>query len=160
MKIEETPGQPIEGSFTSAWRFQSDLVSVSSLLSKTTLDAIGLTALGAQFDNLVSPTEFALAFERVFGMETSIIAALMSAINIYFPIRGWLPIKVNRDYLNANWTIRRLLREHIRKRKIELASKGKASEPDADLLALMIREKDGGVDPWTEDEMLNHVRTS
>ena len=127
-------------------------------MSKTTLDAIGLAALGLQFNNLSDPTEFAKAFEEVFGLETSPLRTIMAILNAYIPIRRLLPIKVNRDYLNANGEIRRLLRQQIRKRKRDLANKEKVSETDTDLLTVMVKQKAEGVDPWSEDEMLNHVR--
>jgi hypothetical protein len=133
------------------------VIIVSSLLTQTTLDAIGLAALRCQFNNLSTPTEFALAFEDVFGMERPTMSAIMSTLTIYLPIRKFLPIKVNRDYLNANAKIRSLRRQHIRQRKRELADRKEVSVTDTDLLAVMIREKSGGAHAWTEDEMLNHL---
>jgi len=131
---------------------------VSSLLSKTALDIIGLAALGIRMNNLSSPSEFALAYERVF--DNTPLSTIMSALNIYLPIRTLLPIKANRDYLKANATIRRLLRQHIRRRKADSEDKEKASAHDKDLLTVMIRERGQGDEIWTEDEMLGHVSLS
>lgn len=120
------------------------------------MDAIGLAALGLKFNNLDSPTQFALAFEDVFKMERSKMSTLMSVLNIYMPIRRILPIKVNREYLAANVKIRQHLRERIRSRKLELEDKESAAGA-TDLLAVLLKEKISGVNAWTEDEMVNHV---
>lgn len=131
---------------------------VTQYLTKTTLDAIGLAALGCEFNNLTSPTDLSLAFEGVFGTERSTLFAIMSALNIYIPIRRLLPIKVNRDYLRANERIRQLLRERIRERKTELSFPNvEKSANTKDLLAVMIKECRGDKPSWSEDEMLNHV---
>lgn len=131
-------------------------IQVSTLLTQTTLDAIGLAALGLKFNNLDSPTEFAVAFEDVFKMERSLLSTLMSVLNIYMPIRKILPIKVNREYLAANAKIREHVRQRIRSRKLELEDE-KARATATDLLAVLLKERVSGVNPWTEDEMVNHV---
>jgi cytochrome P450 len=126
-------------------------------LAKTTLDAIGLAALGTQFNNIDAPTEFSLAFEDVFSQARSTMSVLMSVLNAYMPIRKLLPIKVNRDYLGANAKIRSLLVQHIRKRQQEIDAMGKSSAKGKDLLTILIQDGVGGKQPWTEDEIVNHV---
>ena len=126
-------------------------------MAKTTLDAIGLAALGVHFNNIDAPTEFSLAFEDVFSQARSTVSVLMSVLNAYMPIRKLLPIKVNRDYLGANAKIRSLLVQHIRKRQQELAAMGKSSENGKDLLTILIQGGVRGEQPWTEDEIVNHV---
>jgi len=106
-------------------------------------------------NNLSSPSKFALAYEIVF--KNTAWSAIMSALNIYLPIRKLIPIKANRDYLKANATIRSLLRQHIRKRRAELEGKDKTSANDKDVLSLMISQ---GAEIWTEDEMLGHVSST
>ncbi|OQV00118.1 hypothetical protein CLAIMM_05656 [Cladophialophora immunda] len=133
----------------------NDLIEVSSLFSKTALDIIGLACLGIQMNNLSSPSEFAMAYEKVF--ENTAWSAIMSALNIYLPIRSLIPIKTNRDYLNANATIRRLLRQHIRQRKVELEGQDKESSNGKDVLSIMIKERGTGAEIWDEDEMLGHL---
>lgn len=131
---------------------------MTSFLSKTTLDAIGLAALGCEFNNLETPSDLSLAFEGVFGTERSTLFTVMSILSIYMPIRRLLPIKVNRDYLRANERIRELLRQRIKQRKAELSSPTvDKSDTPKDLLGVMIHERNGGQSAWSEDEMLNHV---
>lgn len=130
---------------------------MTAILAKTTLDAIGLAALGAEFNNIDQLSEFSLAFEDVFTQARSTVSILMSVLNAYMPIRKLLPIKVNRDYLGANAKIRSLLVQQIRKRQQEMAATEKSSQKGKDLLSILIHDGVEGRQPWTEDEMVGHV---
>jgi cytochrome P450 len=128
------------------------------LLLNTTLDIIGHAALGYELNSLSTSSVFADCYDTVFS--ASLLGNLITVIHHFVPIRWALPIKVNRDFVNANATIRRLLREHIRRRKHEISinKEGVVGEKH-DLLTLMIKEKVDVVDPWSEDEILGHVST-
>jgi cytochrome P450 len=130
------------------------------VLSKATLDIIGLSALGYKLESLSSYSRFAEAYRTIF--EFPALGLLIAFINQYVSIRPWLPLKVNRDFVQANVDIRTLVRMHIRERKkqvLQLDGFAKGNNGNKrDLLTLMVEEKSGGPDPWTETEILDHVR--
>jgi cytochrome P450 len=133
---------------------------VTSLLEKATLDIVSLAALGYKSNALSSKSSFAEAYKKVF--ELPLLGQIVAVIHQYVPVRSWLPLRVNRDFVNASAQIRKLLRDQIRERKSAITEKGKTPDEtrkSRDLLTLMVEEKSGGVAPWTEDEMLNHVST-
>lgn len=125
------------------------------MFSNLTLDIITLACLGLRMHNLTEPSPFALAYAKVF--ENTPWSASMHALNVYVPIRKILPVKSNREFLQANQAVKDLLRQQIRSKRAALAGKEKAAITDKDLLALMIKERGQGEDIWTEDEMLGHV---
>ena len=130
------------------------------MLSKATLDIIGISALGYKLESLSSYSRFAEAYRTIF--EFPALGLLIAFINQYVSIRSWLPLKVNRDFVQANLDIRTLIRNHIRERqKYTLLSndfRNGNGGNKRDLLTLMVEEKSGGPDPWTETEILDHVR--
>ena len=134
---------------------------MTSLLEKATLDIVSLAVLGYKSNALSSRSSFAEAYKKVF--ELPLLGQIIAVIHQYVPIRSWLPLRVNREFVSASAQIRNLLRDQIRERKFNIAEKW--NTPDVtpksrDLLTLMVEEKSGGVAPWSEDEMLNHVSTA
>jgi cytochrome P450 len=133
---------------------------VTSLLEKATLDIVSLAVLGYESNALSSKSSFAEAYKTVF--ELPLLGQMIAVIHQYVPVRSWLPLKVNREFVAASAQIRNLLREQIRERRVTISDKGKGpdtAQKSRDLLTLMVEEKSGGVAPWSEDEMLNHVST-
>jgi cytochrome P450 len=135
------------------------MCAVTSLLEKATLDIVSLAVLGYKSNALSSKSSFAEAYKKVF--ELPLLGQIIAVIHQYVPVRTWLPLRVNREFVAASAQIRNLLREQIRERKIALAGKEKSAvtQKSRDLLTLMVEEKAGGVAPWSEEEMLNHVST-
>jgi cytochrome P450 len=128
-------------------------------MSQTTLDIIGLAVLGYELNSLSTSSALANHYNTVFA--SSKVGQIISVIHQAIPIRWALPIKANLDFINANAQVRVILREHIRRRKEEVARNPKSSPDDGierDLLTLMIEEKLNVTDGWTEDEILGHVR--
>ena len=130
---------------------------VSGLLSKTTLDIVGLAALGYKLDSLSTSSPLAENYEKIFDCATP-LQILISVLNQFVPIRSLLPLKTNKLYVKANAEIKRILRDHIRTRKTEFRE-GKIHGETAtrDLLTLMIEESK---DTWSEEEMLGYVSHS
>jgi cytochrome P450 len=135
------------------------LCTVTSLLEKATLDIVSLAVLGYKSNALSSRSSFAEAYKKVF--ELPLLGQIIAVIHQYVPVRSWLPLRVNREFVAASAQIRNLLREQIRERKIAVVGKEKSdvTQKSRDLLTLMVEEKAGGAAPWSEDEMLNHVST-
>lgn len=127
---------------------------VGGLLSKTTLDIIGVAALGYELNSLSTSSPLAKSYETVFEFATP-MQILINILHRYIPIRNWLPIKTNQDFIRANETTRRIIREQIRTRREEF-QKGtlKGEKAGRDLLTLMIEESR---DTLSEDDMLGYV---
>lgn len=129
-------------------------LSVSGLLAKTTLDVVGLAALGYELNSLSTPSELATSYERIFEFATP-LQVLISIVHQYIPIRQWLPIEANRNFVQSNAKVRKILRHHIRTRKLEFRNGViKGERHNRDLLTLMIEESK---DTWSEEEMLGYV---
>jgi len=137
---------------------QNTIIEVSSLFSKTTLNIIGVTALGIELDNLSSNPvlSFHECYHRIF--EQSAIGNIISLINMHIPLRSWLPLKANRDFIAANNEIRRLLRNLIKQRRNEIDS-GHNNGSGRDLLTFMMQERlpDSGKHSWSDEDMLDHL---
>lgn len=132
-----------------------DAIAVSGLLAKTTLDIVGVAALGCQLNSLSTSSALAESYEKIFEFLTP-LQILISTVHRYVPIRSWLPLKANTDFVHANEQVRRILRQHIRQRKREFHDgKIQGDKASRDLLTLMIEESK---DTWSEDEMLGYVR--
>jgi len=118
---------------------------------------VGLAALGYELNSLSTSSALAESYEKIFEFATP-LQILISVVHQYVPIRHLLPLEANQNFVRANEDVRRILRDHIRRRKREfregLVHGEKASR---DLLTLMIEESK---DTWSEDEMLGYVRFS
>ncbi|OCL03967.1 cytochrome P450 [Glonium stellatum] len=147
-KASSNPDEPIE---------------VSKIFSKATLDIIGLVVLGVELNSLSSSSSFAECYGRI--LNQSPVGQAISALNMFLPVRKWLPLKANRDFVKANQEVRRLLREAIRERKREILEEEKTKsqftvEGGRDLLTFMIYEKSQGENPWTDEDILGHPAAS
>ncbi|KAH8899756.1 cytochrome P450 3A5 [Thozetella sp. PMI_491] len=139
-------------------------VNVSDFYTKATMDITGVTILGVELDNLRLPNQdmnFIQCYTRV--LEQGPLSTLISFINVYLPIRRWVPLEANRGYVRANNEIRRMLRTCIRKRieDIGRGDKGVERTFGRDLLTLMIEEREKfayeGAEVLTETEIMEHL---
>lgn len=129
--------------------------AVSGLLAKTTLDIVGVAALGYELDSLTTPSVLAASYETIFECITP-LQVLISVVHRYIPIRSWLPLKVNKDYVRANADVRDRLRSLIRQRRQEFQTgEVRGEKQSRDLLTLLIEESK---DTWSEEEILGYVR--
>ncbi|KAH7110702.1 cytochrome P450 3A5 [Dactylonectria macrodidyma] len=129
-------------------------IDVSELLSRTTLDIVGLAALGYELNSLSTSSELATHYSKIFEFVTPLQVAI-SFVNQFIPIRSVLPFEANRSYINANAQVRRILRRHIRQRRDEYRQgKVEGEKASRDLLTLMIEESK---DAWSEEEMLGYL---
>ncbi|KEF51083.1 uncharacterized protein A1O9_12865 [Exophiala aquamarina CBS 119918] len=140
--------------------YQHD-VEVTSWLNKTTLDIIGIAVLGYQLDALTSHSAFSDAYNTMF--ELTPVGNMIAAVNAIVPVRSWLPLKANFEFVQAKKTVRTLLRQHIRRRKQEILDVKHSLDTEnshLDLLSLILKEKSEGLAQWTEDEILGNVTIS
>ncbi|KAM5383714.1 hypothetical protein ACJZ2D_001703 [Fusarium nematophilum] len=133
---------------------EEDIIDVSELLPHTTLDIVGLAALGYELNSLSTSSDLATHYGKIFEFVTPLQVAI-SFVNQFVPIRSILPFEANRNYVNANAEVRRILREHIRQRRQEYRQgQIKGEKASRDLLTLMIEESK---DAWSEEEMLGYL---
>ena len=79
---------------------------------------------------------------------------------MYIPLRSWLPLRANRQFVDAKNELRQLVRTLINKRKAEFATMKDTSNDMSDrtdLLSFMIKEKS---DEWSVEDIMGHVRSS
>ncbi|KAF2183834.1 cytochrome P450 [Zopfia rhizophila CBS 207.26] len=148
--MKENPDEPIE---------------VAKIFSQTTLDIVGRAALGVELGSLsTSGSNFSNLYQCILDQPPA--GQVISAINMFIPVRNWLPLKANRDFVHATQEVRRLLREAIRERKRVIfgnwdekmvPKKEYTEEEGRDLLTFMIHEKSEGENKWSDEDILGHL---
>lgn len=128
-----------------------------STYSSVTLDIIGVAALGIEFQNLDAPTPFHECYHRVF--DPPLLGQILLTANAFVPVR-WIPLEENRRFTAANAEVQRLMRQIVRQRIEDVAAGyGSTGAGDRrDLLTYIIEETNATGQPWTEEELLGHVR--
>lgn len=136
-------------------------------MSKTLLDVIAEAALGIKIDSLSAQgSEFSVLYSRIFDQPPA--GQLISLVNMYIPIRSWLPLKANNDFISAMTEVQRQLRNTIKERRAEIFGDGKkksevrhelTEEGSNDLLTFILRERSEGEDKWSDEDILGHLMT-
>jgi cytochrome P450 len=134
------------------------VILVTSWLNRATLDIIGIAVLGYELDALTTHSPLSNAYNTMFDLTP--MGNVIAAINAIVPVRSWLPLKANVDFVQARNTVRRLIRQHIRRRKQEVSDEKQFPDKQSDhvdLLSLILREESLGNAQWTEDDILGNV---
>lgn len=135
------------------------VMNVSEVFTEVALNIIGLTTLGIELDHMGRNTDFNFqeCYHRI--LEQPAIGNVISVINMYIPVRSWLPLEANRRFVAANNDLRKHLRGVIKTRREDIKS-GKVTD-GKDLLTLMLQEHDStsksASNPWTDDDVLGHI---
>ncbi|KAI1113714.1 cytochrome P450 3A5 [Nemania sp. NC0429] len=143
-------------------------VEVVDALSKSTMDTIGVTILGIELGTISpSTTHASMGFQELYGrvLHQGPLGQLISVVNAFVPIRGFVPLEANRKFIDANKSLRGMLREIIEKRRADLrdGTFGKETGGESrDLLTYMLEEADlqrrqTGKEPWTVEEIIGHL---
>ncbi|KAI8633237.1 cytochrome P450 3A5 [Xylariaceae sp. FL1651] len=139
-------------------------IEVIDALSKSTMDTIGVTVLGMELDTLSSM--YALGFHELYSrvLHQAPLGQLISVINAFVPIRRFLPIGANRRFIQANKDLRKMLREIIEERDVDLRNGTFKKEmgDSRDLLTYMLEEaqvqrQETGREVWTVDDIIGHL---
>ncbi|KAK4213163.1 cytochrome P450 [Rhypophila decipiens] len=135
------------------------VVDVAAEYTSTTLDIIGVAALGVELGSLESKTPFRDAYIHIF--DPSPFGAILWGLSMFIPLR-WLPLKENKLFLEATSTVRGLTSEIIRNRirDMWLERDGLKKKVDRkDLLTFLLEEDLGGASgqSWDEEELLGHM---
>jgi cytochrome P450 len=183
-KVKDHPGDSIQGMSVFIFKPQSGgsapvtnlrlmllervikVQTVSKMLAQTTLDVIGRASLGVELGSLSTGSS---TFHHLYNQLLNLppVGALIFVLNIFLPVRRWIPLKANRDFVHASSEVQRLLLETIRKRRTEVFGEdGKVNAEYReggnynDYLTFMIREKSNEGDGWSDEEILGHVSAS
>jgi hypothetical protein len=114
---------------------------------------MGRTALGVDLQSLSSGgSSFSTLYRKVF--DESPIGQAISVLNMFIPVRSWLPVKENKEFIKSNDNIRQLLRQRINEKKMELNGDTMVKGEGSDLLTLMLKEYQ-----WEDEDILGHVST-
>ena len=142
-------------------------IEVSSMFSKTALDIVGHACLGVDLSELSagssSSSTFYHCYEQLLNLPP--VGQLVFALNTLVPVRSWLPVKENRDFVHAMAEVRRLLMEQLREKKTEILGEGGIikkdflEQADADMLTYMVMEMGKQENLWTDDDILGHLLT-
>ena len=129
------------------------------MFSKATLDIIGLITLGKELDTLGSKPSFQECYDLIFNQ--SPLSGLLTAVNTYIPLRSWLPLEANRSFVRANDVVKRILREQIRDRQYEMATRKKAPANSSlpisrDVLTYLL-EAQSAKAQWSEEDLLGYA---
>lgn len=139
-------------------------IEVIDALAKSTMDTIGVTILGIELGTLSST--HSLSFQELYGrvLHQGPVGQLISVVNAFVPIRNFVPLEANRKFINANKSLRKMLREIIEKRKADLedGTFKKETGESRDLLTYMLEEAElqrhqTGKEPWTLEEIIGHL---
>jgi cytochrome P450 len=129
------------------------VVKVTDWLTRVTLDIIGDTGMGYEFNTIKDPNnKLAVTYRELFApsRQAKIIAMLSLFLGETFV--HLLPVKRNGDILKSSRTIRGASRELIKRRQKTLNETGKLAEKDIISVAL----QSGGI---SEDNLVDQVMT-
>ncbi|CAB5322819.1 unnamed protein product [Rhizophagus irregularis] len=110
-------------------------INLSSYLSKTTLDMIGIVGFSYEFNSLTSSNELAAAYESVFNLPASNLRIAISLLANYVPLVRQIPVDINKKFKNACAIIERVSKKLIEEKYNE-AKYGELKGKD--LLSLLI----------------------
>lgn len=124
------------------------------------MDNICLTVLGVELDTVSS------SFQELYAkvLHQGPLGQALSAINAFVPIRDLLPLEANKKFIDANRSLRQMLRDIIEKRNADLRNGTfkKMIGESRDLLTYILEESElqrqqTGREPWSMDEIIGHV---
>lgn len=128
------------------------------------MDTIGVTVLGIELDSLSS--QYPLSFQELYSrvLHQGPLGQLIWVINAFVPIRRFVPLEANKKFIQANGSLKRMLREIIEKRNTDLRDGTFKKEigESRDILTYMLEESElqrqqTGREPWTTEEIIGHV---
>ncbi|KAF2734890.1 cytochrome P450 [Polyplosphaeria fusca] len=141
-------------------RSNGEPIDAHGIFTKTALEVVGLATLGVEVDSLsIGGYTFADLYHRI--LDPPPLGQIIFAINLFIPIRHWLPLQENRKFVQANQCLSIMLQRVISERKHEICAlsrnagvedNSQTKDDRTDFLSFMIRENQ-----WSEEEILGHL---
>ncbi|KPA39138.1 aat family amino acid transporter [Fusarium langsethiae] len=139
-------------------RSQDETVELEELITRVTLDIIGVSLLGRELRDFSSPSS-PLSFEQCYNaiLAQPLAGQIISFINPFIPLR-WLPVSANLDFIRAKSALKTMMEGLIEQRTTEVAAakrhKGGSSLSD-DLLTKMIEASAGESQELSKGELID-----
>ncbi|KAF5239993.1 hypothetical protein FAUST_4577 [Fusarium austroamericanum] len=133
-KLNREIGEALDGS-------QSGIVEIEDLITRVTLDIIGVSLLGRELRDFRSESS-PLSFEQCYNaiLAQPLAGQIISFINPFIPLR-WLPVSANLDFIRAKSALKTMMEGLIEQRTAEVGAAKLLKEDDKlsdDLLTRMI----------------------
>lgn len=134
-------------------------------MHKLLLEMIVVIALGVELTQMESPSSmsFVEAYHNL--LQPSRLSMILWFMNARFPLR-WLPLKINKTWLEANSTIQSMIKGVVHRRAEELRAIDRKREVGEDLIdtrrditTFMLEESLFGKGELSESEIANGVST-
>lgn len=137
----------------SSQRDASHITEVETPIWKTVLDVGGIEALGVDLNHLESD-ESPLHELFTQTMQQPLWGHVLHFLSSYLPLRQLLPLDINKDFVRNTSEIRRILREHVTKRRAEWESGSWPAGKEPDALQCMIEQ---GTTAWSDGEIVEYI---
>ncbi|EFQ98375.1 hypothetical protein MGYG_01406 [Nannizzia gypsea CBS 118893] len=161
MPIMLAKGDQLAGCMGALLSDYGDVIEVTSVIAKATVDLIAKAVLGYDLDSLTHSSEFYVRSMEVMHLSTT--DQIMLALNNFFPARKWIPLKANRRFLHANNVIKQLLEDHVKQRISELSQESdideKLGSTDTDIFTMILRGYIERGQPLCQDVLVSQLRT-
>jgi cytochrome P450 len=128
------------------------IVEVNQWASRATLDIIGVSALGREFNTLNnSDDELLPLYEWIFNPSRQLF--LWAVLHTFIPrsIMAWIPSEAERGIISKTSKLRQIFREFVRNKRENMKTE---LEESVDILAHLIRS-----DNFSDDELVDQVLT-
>ncbi|UZP39408.1 hypothetical protein NXS19_007224 [Fusarium pseudograminearum] len=111
-KLNREIGEALEGS-------KSGIVEIEDLITRATLDIIGVSLLGRELRDFRSESS-PLSFEQCYNaiLAQPLAGQIISFINPFIPLR-WLPVSANLDFIRAKSALKTMMEGLIEQRTAE-----------------------------------------
>lgn len=130
----------------------SGTVEVGNWSSRATLDIIGLSGMGQDFNSLQDESnELNQTYRKIFS--PTAVGAALQIIGVFLPfwLLSRLPIQRNHDINGASVYIKQLCRDLIAKKRVKMAEKERT---EVDIISVALES--GG---FTDEELVNQMMT-
>nr|CEG04521.1 unnamed protein product [Fusarium clavum] len=139
---------------TSLGRTDDGIIEIEDLITRVTLDIIGVSLLGKELRDFRSRSS-PLSFERCYNdiLAQPLAGQIISFINPFIPLR-WLPVSANLDFIRAKSALKTMMAELIEQRTAEVEA-ASGDELSDDLLTRMIEASAGERQRLSKDELID-----
>ncbi|KAF0546601.1 cytochrome P450 [Gigaspora margarita] len=137
---------------------KEERITINSLISKATLDIIGLVGFNYELNSLTTKSELAEAYDEITNTNKSYWDVLIILLSGYFPFVRKIPITSNIRFMNAIKTVGKISENLVKERKNKIA-KGELKGNDLLTLIIKLNEDLSKDEKMTDDEIKYQIMT-